>query len=599
MQKYNSRAEVPDKYKWDLTEFFENEEQFNKTFDETKVLIAELSNYKGCTKDSKKLYEFLKKEIKAIADWEDLFGYAMLVDDQELGIPESIERKNKGLQLNAELNKNISFFAPELLELTQDEYDMLFEENKNLMEFKADLDRIYREKEHVLSEKEEKIIADLGIVADRCSDMSSNLINRQHDYGKIKLEDGSEVEIATNNYRKLMKNKNAKVRKRIYNSFNKTLGQYSGVSADILNNYISFNDRVAKLHNFADAWEAKLFGLNMPRKVYDNLISVTENSVKSLQRYINLKKKVLGLKTFHIYDNSLDLVDSKKEYSIEEAQELVFNALKPLGKPYLDKYKKIIDNHYIDYCQYKGKCNGGYSFAALNHDSRIMMNYNYDLASVSTIAHESGHNVHHQFLAQAPIQYRQPSTLVCEVVSLTNECLLSNYLVNNGKTKEEKLAGLENILDVIVSNLFGAVREGKMELDMYKLVNNGSILTNEFLSKLSYDSLKKYYGDSIEFNEMAGNGWITRSHYYMDFYLFSYAICICVACNVAQRVLSGDDEILEKYYTFMETGSDVWPIDVFKILGFDLTESDVYLNAINYFDSLIKEFEKLYNEVEV
>lgn len=599
MQKYNSRAEVPDKYKWDLTEFFENEEQFNKTFDETKVLIAELSNYKGCTKDSKKLYEFLKKEIKAIADWEDLFGYAMLVDDQELGIPESIERKNKGLQLNAELNKNISFFAPELLELTQDEYDMLFEENTNLMEFKADLDRIYREKEHVLSEKEEKIIADLGIVADRCSDMSSNLINRQHDYGKIKLEDGSEVEIATNNYRKLMKNKNAKVRKRIYNSFNKTLGQYSGVSADILNNYVSFNDRVAKLHNFADAWEAKLFGLNMPRKVYDNLISVTENSVKSLQRYINLKKKVLGLKTFHIYDNSLDLVDSKKEYSIEEAQELVFNALKPLGKPYLDKYKKIIDNHYIDYCQYKGKCNGGYSFAALNHDSRIMMNYNYDLASVSTIAHESGHNVHHQFLAQAPIQYRQPSTLVCEVVSLTNECLLSNYLVNNGKTKEEKLAGLENILDVIVSNLFGAVREGKMELDMYKLVNNGSILTNEFLSKLSYDSLKKYYEDSIEFNEMAGNGWITRSHYYMDFYLFSYAICICVACNVAQRVLAGDDEILEKYYTFMETGSDVWPIDVFKILGFDLTESDVYLNAINYFDSLIKEFEKLYNEVEV
>lgn len=599
MQKYNSRAEVPDKYKWDLTEFFENEEQFNKTFDETKVLIAELSNYKGCTKDSKKLYEFLKKEIKAIADWEDLFGYAMLVDDQELGIPESIERKNKGLQLNAELNKNISFFAPELLELTQDEYDMLFEENKNLMEFKADLDRIYREKEHVLSEKEEKIIADLGIVADRCSDMSSNLINRQHDYGKIKLEDGSEVEIATNNYRKLMKNKNAKVRKRIYNSFNKTLGQYSGVSADILNNYVSFNDRVAKLHNFADAWEAKLFGLNMPQKVYDNLISVTENSVKSLQRYINLKKKVLGLKTFHIYDNSLDLVDSKKEYSIEEAQELVFNALKPLGKPYLDKYKKIIDNHYIDYCQYKGKCNGGYSFAALNHDSRIMMNYNYDLASVSTIAHESGHNVHHQFLAQAPIQYRQPSTLVCEVVSLTNECLLSNYLVNNGKTKEEKLAGLENILDVIVSNLFGAVREGKMELDMYKLVNNGSILTNEFLSKLSYDSLKKYYEDSIEFNEMAGNGWITRSHYYMDFYLFSYAICICVACNVAQRVLAGDDEILEKYYTFMETGSDVWPIDVFKILGFDLTESDVYLNAINYFDSLIKEFEKLYNEVEV
>ena len=154
MQKYNSRAEVPNKYKWDLSEFFENDEQFNEAFNETKDLIIELSNYKGCTKDSKRLYEFLIKETKAIADWEDLFGYAMLVDDQELGIPKSIERKNRGIQLNAELNKNISFFAPELLELTQEEYDKLFEENSQLNEFKADLDRIYREKEHILSENE-------------------------------------------------------------------------------------------------------------------------------------------------------------------------------------------------------------------------------------------------------------------------------------------------------------------------------------------------------------------------------------------------------------------------------------------------------------
>ena len=599
MQKYNSRAEVPDKYKWDLSEFFENDEQFNEAFNETKDLIIELSNYKGCTKDSKRLYEFLIKETKAIADWEDLFGYAMLVDDQELGIPKSIERKNRGIQLNAELNKNISFFAPELLELTQEEYDKLFEENSQLNEFKADLDRIYREKEHILSENEEKIIAELGVVADKCDDMSSNLINRQHDYGKLKLEDGSEVEIATNNYRKLMKNKDVKIRKKIYNSFNKTLKQYSGISADILNNYVTFNDKVAKLHHFANAWEAKLFSLNMPKSVYDNLVNVTETNVKPLQKYINLKKKVLGLKKYHLYDNALDLVDNEKEYTIEEAQELVFNALKPLGQSYLDKYKKIIDKHYIDYCQYKGKCNGGYSFAALNHDSRIMMNFNYDLESVSTIAHESGHNVHHQFLMAKPVHYRQPSNIICEVMSLTNECLLSNYLVKNGETKAEKLAGLENILGVVASNLFGTVREGKMELDMYNVVNSGGTLTNELLSKMSYDSLKKYYGKTIEFNEMAGNGWITRSHYYMNFYLFSYAICICVACNVAERILNNDEEMLEKYYAFMQTGSDVWPIDAFKILGFDLTKPDVYLNAINYFDSLVKKFESIYKEMEV
>ena len=188
------------------------------------------------------------------------------------------------------------------------------------------------------------------------------------------------------------------------------------------------------------------------------------------------------------------------------------------------------------------------------------------------------------------LQYRSPSSIVAEVVSLTNECLLSNYLVNNGKTKEEKLAGLANILGVIVSNLFGSVREGKMEQDMYKEVLKGGTLTKEYMDKLTRKSVKKYYGNAVKLDKYSKNSWVNRSHYYMHFYLYSYAICISVALNVASKILDGDKDMLNKYYEFMKCGSDKWPSEAFEVLGINLEEKSVYENAIKYFDSLIDKY---------
>ena len=289
-----------------------------------------------------------------------------------------------------------------------------------------------------------------------------------------------------------------------------------------------------------------------------------------------------------------------KEYSIVEAQNLIREALKPLGDNYLAKYDKIIKNRYIDYCQYKGKCSGGYSFSTILQDSRILLSYNYNLDSVSTIAHEAGHNVHHQFVNENnPMQYRFVGSIVAEVISLTNECLLSNYLANNGKTKSEKLAGIANILGVIVSNLFDAVREGKLEQEMYEEVSNGGMITKEFLDKKSKASLKKFYGNAVKCDKYAKNSWVTRSHYYMNFYLYSYAICISVATNVASKILAGDKDMLDNYYKFMKLGSDKWPSEAFEVLGVDLESPKVYENAINYFNGLIKKFEEIYALEEV
>ena len=351
---------------------------------------------------------------------------------------------------------------------------------------------------------------------------------------------------------------------------------------------------MADIRHFKDSWDAKLFGLNLDNKIFEVLVNTVETNTSVLQKFYELKKTMLKLKSMHLYDTSVPMIENNHEYTIDEAQKITLNAVKPLGQDYVNKFKKIFDNHYIDYCQYKGKCSGGYSFATSTNDSRILMSYTGNFDSVSTIAHEGGHNVHHQYVKENnPLAYRETSSLVAEVASLTNECLLSNYLKNNGATKTEKLVGLENIINVINSNLFGAVREGKMEQNMYDVVKNDGTLTNDYLNDLTLKSLKKYYGKTIKLDDYSALSWVRRSHYYMHFYLYSYAICISVATNVASKIIAGDSTMLTNYLAFLKQGSDVWPSDAFKVLGIDLTKPEVYQNAINYYQTLITEFKEI------
>ncbi len=599
MEKYKNRKEVPEKYKWDLSDFFKNEKEFETSLKETKKLISKLPSYVGCTKEASKLYEFLNLEIEIISKWENLYVYSYLINDQELGNKDSIKRKSKSIDLCNDLNQNISFFEPELLKLSQEEYQKLFEIEPKLNEYKVDLDKIYRNKEHILPENEEKIINELVNAMDNFDDISSNLLNNEHNYGKIKLNDGTIETIATNNFRSLMKNKDRNIRKKIYVSFNKKLDQYGQTNASLLNAYIKKNNSIAKLHNFNSSWDEKLFNLNVTDQVFKTLVATVEENTKVLQKYYQLKKKILGYDKLFLYDLSVDISNNNKEYTIEEAQKITKEALKPLKEDYLNKFNKIFDNHYIDYCQYKGKCSGGYSFSTITNDSRILMSYNGEFDSVSTIAHEGGHNVHHQYLKENnPLQYRDQSSMVSEVASLTNECLLSNYLAKNGKTKEEKLAGIKNMIEVIISNLFGAVREGKIEEDMYNEVLKGGTLTKDFMDNLVLKSLKKYYGNTISLNKNAKNSWITRSHYFMNFYLYSYSISISVATNIASKIIDGDDEMLKKYLEFLKTGSDKYPLETFAKLGVNLEDKQVYENAIKYFDELINQYEQIYYEKE-
>lgn len=595
MKEYKNRDEVEEEYKWDLSEFFESNEAFFKASEEVDSKIDIFNDYRGCTKDDNKLYEYLikLKEVETIIEKMD--AYAWLKNDEELGKKENLEMLSKSKDAVAKINNVNSFFEPELLKLSKDEFENLFRENSKLEEYRALLLDIYRNKEHTLNESEEKIVNSLVMATNNFSDMSSTLLNMEHDYGKVTLADGKKVTLSTTNSRFLKSNDNRETRKEADTKLLKKGLEYGSTSAELLNSYVKLEDTLANIYHFNDSFEARLFEDNLNKNIFDVLSKTTRDGVNTLQRYFKLRKKILNLDTLYNYDLGAKLSHSKKEYSIKEGIKTVRAVLKPLGEEYLNKYDKLIKKRNIDFCGYPGKCSGGYNLSIPSCDSRILMSYHYDLESLSTIAHEAGHHINYQFIRENnPLQYCHNAIIMGEVASLTNEFLLSNYIFNNAKDKEEKVLALENSLNVIASNLFGAVREGDMERLMHDKVHEGGALTKEFMNEICEESLNYYYGDTVKLTSSAKGSWIFRSHYYSNFYLYNYAICVSVASYFASKITDGDKKTLDKYLEFLKFGSDIYPLDAFKKLGISLEDENVYKNAILYFDKLISMLESLY-----
>ena len=595
MNKYKTRNDVPLKYRWDLTDIFKNIDDFNKSIDEVKEEIKKIDGYVGCTKNSDKLFEFLEFDSELSKKIVNLQVYAMTINDQDLNESFGSELVGKTDSLTTEYHAKVSFFSPELLSLNKDDYNDLFK-NEKLIKYKNALDDIYRYKEHVLNKEKEELSSRLTSTLGSYEQLSSTLLNSCNDYGTVTMPDGSIEELMNTNYRRIMKKLPRDKRKEVYEQFNKVKDRYANISAGLLDDYVKTNISLSKIHKYESTWDEKLFDLELSNKVFDSMIDSALETKDILKKYYDLKSKVLKIDKCAPWDAPIELYETDKEYTIEEACDLVLKALEPLGEDYIKHFKNVIDNRCIDFCQYKGKRSGGYCVSSPGvKNSKILMSFNYDLQSVSTIAHESGHNVHHQYLYENNFsEYSIVPYVVSEVASLTNEFLLSNYLINNG-SREEALSGISNILAVFNSNFYGGILDGNFEREFYKYVENGGTLTKDFLYDLCAKNLLKFYPVEIE-SEYQKGSWISISHFYMFYYLFSYSICVSVASYVSKEILSGNKEMLDKYISFLKTGSDYSVSDIYKVLGVDLENKNIYLDAIDNFSSLIDKFDEIYNK---
>ena len=352
---------------------------------------------------------------------------------------------------------------------------------------------------------------------------------------------------------------------------------------------------LAKLKKYNSSLEAALFGDNINIEVYDNLIKTVRNNLDVLYKYFKLKKDVLKLDDFHLYDQYVDLVEENtKKYSFEEAKELVINALSVLGKDYITNLTKAFDERWIDVYNNKGKRGGAYSSGFYDTKPYILLNYEGTINDVSTLAHELGHSMHTYYSClNNPYQYSSYQIFVAEVASTVNELLLNFYLLNNSSCKEEKKYILSNLMDLFKATIYRQTMFAEFEKNMHQLKEQGNVLTNEVLCDNYYKLNLDYFGTDVVVDDLIKYEWERIPHFYYNFYVYKYAIGLSCACYIVDNILNKKENALENYLKFLSSGGSDYPACELKIAGIDVTKKEVIESAIKMFDNFIEQFKTL------
>lgn len=595
-KKQKLRSEIEKKYKWDLSPIYKCDEDWYKDLELVSKEVEKVSDYKGkIVSSASNLLGYLEFSLSLERKLYKLYYYAHLNFDAETTNDNYQKMYGKIQNLLALYNELDSFSNPEMMKVDYKVIEGFYNDEPKLKEYEFMLEQIYRYKEHILSEEQEHILSAFSKITDSPEDIYSSLTDSDIKFGNIINENGEEVELTESNYSIFLESENREVRK---NAFNQLLGTYSNYKNTIASTFagnIEVLTTLSKLKKFNCSLEASLFGDNVERKVYDNLIDTVSNNLDVLYKYFDLKKEVLGVPEFHLYDQYNSLVpDCNKTYSFDEARNLVVDALSVLGEDYIEILNKAFDERWIDVYNNKGKRTGAYSSGFYDTNPYILLNYEEKFEDVSTLAHELGHSMHTYYSCHNnPYQYSSYRIFVAEVASTVNELLLKYHILNKTTDIDEKKYIINVMMNSFKSTIYRQVMFAEFERDMHALKEKGEILTNETLSNYYYDLNKKYFGPNVVVDDAIRYEWERIPHFYYNFYVYKYAIGLSCACYIVDNILSNKENALENYKKFLKSGGSDYPVNELKIAGIDVTSSEVITSAIKMFDNLIEQFKSL------
>lgn len=596
MIKQKTRNDIDDKYKWDLTAIFKNDEEFLKALDKSKDLVGEIIKFKGHILDSSdSLYNYFKTSEKIERKLYKLYYYANLKHDEDTTNPKYQEYYQKIQKLLTKYTEDTSFVAPEMMKKDYNYVKKLIEENSKLKDYEHNLEDFYRYKEHTLTDKEEKILGTLSDVLGKNAETFEALTDSDLKFGNIKDENGKIIEFTESNWSKIARSPSRNVRKKGFKLLYKRYAEFKNTLASTFAGNVDVLINLAKIRNFSSSLEASLFDDAISKEVYINVINTVKNNLEPLYNYYNLKKECLGLDKMHLYDIYVDLKqDYNREFTFEEAKDLVFKALQPLGDDYLNILQKAFDEKWIDVYNNVGKRSGAYSSGFYDTYPYVLLNFEGKLDDVSTLAHELGHSVH-TYLSCHNNTYNNSSykIFVAEVASTVNEMLLRLYLLNNSKNDNEKLYILNQIMELFKSTIYRQTMFAEFEMNMHNLRSNGEALTYELLCKKYYDLNKIYFGKDVTVDKEIMYEWERIPHFYYDFYVYKYVIGLACACKIARDIYNKVPNALENYKKFLKSGGSNYPSEELKYAGIDITKPDVLVDAINFFDETVKEYQKI------
>lgn len=594
-----NRDTIDAKYKWDLTQIFKSTEEFEECYKKAETLIEDFKKYENIMgENAKNFYETINTYYEITRTLDKLYVYTSLLSDTDTSNNTYQSLKIKVSNLLDKWSKASFFVTPTILKKNEQEIEKYYIEEPKLKDYEIILRREFRYKEHTLSDEEEKLLSNLTKMLNNNYQTYELLKDSDLTFGTILDEAQKEVVLTESNYSIYIESKDRRVRKDAFQTLYKSYKQFSNSFASTLSGNINENITISRIKKYNSTIEWCLYHDELDETIYNNLINTVSNNMNILYKYYSLKKEMLKLDELHLYDIYTPIVKNfDKKYPYEEAKETVLKALSILGEDYISTLAKGLENNWVDVYPSLSKRTGGYSGGSYDTAPYILLNYQEKYDDMSTLSHEAGHSMHSYYTRKNnPYQYGDYSIFVAEVASTTNEILLAKYLLKTSNNKEEKLFILDKLMNLFKATIYRQTMFAEFEQAIYQDAENDIPLTADYLSEKYYELNKKYFGSDVTIDEEIQYEWARIPHFYYNFYVYQYATGLSAACHIANDILSGKENAVENYKSFLKCGSKKNPIDSLKLAGVDLTKKEVVESAINMFNDTIDEFKNLTEE---
>lgn len=593
---FERREEVPERYRWDTTRLFENDEAFSRALSEAKDLEEEYEIWEPTAMSSGAgLLGYLRFDDDATLELERLFNYVSRRADEDTRVGKYQDLKAQLRALIARVGAASAWFVPRLLALSDETLDGWYADTPGLNLYRRAIDRMRALKDHVLTPSEEALLAQASEMAAQPEAIFSMLNDADMSFEDAVDSKGHRYAVTHGSYFPLMQSGDRSLRESAYHSIYGAYGRIKNTSAALLGSQTKQLQFFARARRYADTLEAALAPTEVPVSVYQGLIDAVHKNVSALHRYMELRRRVLGLDALRYWDLYVPLTkEDDRRYSFDEACDLMLRALAPLGEDYLGVVRRAIDERWYDVYETPGKASGAYSSGGRGLTPLILLNYQGTLDDIFTLVHETGHSLHTHLASEAqPGRYAQYEMFVAEVASTTNECLLLRYLLDNAQDTAERAHLLNHLCEQFRGTLFRQTLFAEFERDVNEASARGEGMGADALSERYAQLNELYYGSAVTLDDEIAHEWERIPHFYYNYYVYVYATSFAAAVALSKRILTGDATARDRYLAFLSGGSSKPPIELLAGAGVDMASGAVVDEALGTFSQTVDELEGL------
>ncbi|WP_336325818.1 oligoendopeptidase F [Halovenus sp. HT40] len=595
MSSVPERGDIDEQYKWDLQSLFETDEQWQEAYEAVESRLDELRAFEGqAAEDAETLLSLFENYEDVMRTVANVMAYARMRKDEDTRDGERQAMATRAQSLYAEADSATSFIEPEIQALDREEIEAMIDKESELEEYEHFLDDILRTKPHTRSAEVENLLAELGEITGASGEVYNMLANADMEFPVVEKPDGEAVEITLNNFTTLQEHPNREFRQEVYEQFYDEWEDVRNAVGTAYRNSVKKNEKLAEARNYETAREAALNGPNISVEVYDTLVDTVRDNLGELHRHANLKREAAGGDELQMWDLYIPLVDGESpEIPYEQACEYVTDAMAPLGEEYQSRLAEGLDSRWVDVYETAGKQSGAYSGGTYDSQPYILMNYQDDVSSMYTLAHELGHSMHSELASETqPYVYADYTIFIAEIASTVNETLLTHHLLDTVEDERLRRHILNQYLERFRSTLFRQTMFAEFEQRAHELSAEGEPLTADRLDDL-YRELKGDYYEPGVIDDRIAREWMRIPHFYRAFYVYQYSTGICAAVSLVEAIRDEGEPAAQRYREFLQSGSHGYPLELLGEAGVDMTSSEPIQQAIDVYGEYLDEYEQL------